>query len=190
MRKALLALLLTAALTGCGGSSSGGTLQSDAGASGSPEPAVTQGPIGPAVPSCTPQAANPGKVAGTTDLAKKPQIEVPDTPPPCNLVVGDIVVGTGPEARPGDQLTMKYVGVTYATGKQFDASWDRGQDFPFTLGAGGVIKGWDEGMLGMKAGGRRELIIPPSLGYGDQAQGDAIPANSTLIFVVDLVKIG
>jgi peptidylprolyl isomerase len=85
---------------------------------------------------------------------------------------------------------MKYVGALYTTGKQFDASWDRGQDFPFTLGAGSVIQGWDQGLVGMKVGGRRQLIIPPSLGYGDQAQGEDIPANSTLIFVVDLVKIG
>ena len=194
MRRALLTLGLTAALaTGCGGSS-GGTqdLQSDAGSS--PTAEASQGPIGPVAGSgstaCASAPAVQSKVSGTTDLSKKPQIEVPDTPPPCNLVIGDIVEGTGPAAKPGDPLTMKYVGVLYATGKQFDASWDRGQDFPFTLGAGNVIQGWDQGLVGMKQGGRRQLIIPPQLGYGDQGAGADIPPGATLIFVVDLVKIG
>jgi peptidylprolyl isomerase len=193
LRAALLAAALTATVAGCGGSSNGGQLQSDAGATTAATPESTAA-IGPVAPSaggaCASAAPNPGKVSGTTDLSKKPQIEVPDTPPPCNLVVGDVVVGTGAAAKDGDHLTMKYVGVTYATGKQFDASWDRGQDFDFTLGAGNVIQGWDQGLVGMKVGGRRQLIIPPALGYGDQAQGADIPANSTLIFVVDLVKIG
>jgi peptidylprolyl isomerase len=193
LRAVLLAAALTAALSACGGSSDDGQLASDAGSSASASQGPTI-PIGPVVPSagasCVPAAANPGKVSGTTDLSKKPQVEVPDTPPPCNLVVGDVVEGQGAAAKAGDHLTMKYVGVTYATGKQFDASWDRGQDFDFTLGAGNVIQGWDQGLVGMKVGGRRQLIIPPALGYGDQAQGDDIPANSTLIFVVDLVKIG
>jgi len=192
VRKLLLAATLTAALAGCGGSSnSGGSLNSAP--SSSPDSTATQGPVGPvasAAGGCASSAPTQDHVAGTTDLAKKPQIEVPDTPPPCNLVVGDIVAGTGAEAKAGDQLTMKYVGVLYATGKQFDASWDRGQDFPFTLGAGGVIQGWDQGMVGMKVGGRRQLIIPPQLGYGDQGAGADIPPGATLIFVVDLVKIG
>jgi peptidylprolyl isomerase len=194
VRKLLIAVTLTAALAGCGGSSGGGQLSSanDAG-SGSPEPAATQGPIGPVAGSsgaCASLAPTADNVVGTTDLKKKPQVEVPDGSPPCNLVVGDIVKGSGPAAKPGDRLTMKYVGVLYATGKQFDASWDRGQDFPFTLGAGGVIQGWDQGMVGMKVGGRRQLIIPPQLGYGDQGAGADIPPGATLIFVVDLVKIG
>jgi peptidylprolyl isomerase len=191
VKKALLAVLLTAALSGCGGSSAGTPgLQSDAGAT--PTTAASQGPIGPVAGSSGACSADTkvGKVTTTTDLSKKPVIEVPDGPLPCKLDVSDIVVGTGPAAKAGDQLTMKYVGVTWSTGKQFDASWDRGQDFPFTLGQGMVIQGWDQGMVGMKRGGRRQLVIPPSLGYGDQAQGADIPANSTLIFVVDLVKIG
>jgi peptidylprolyl isomerase len=193
IRAAVLAAVLTAALAGCGGDSEGDSLQSDADGT----TLSTQGPvvpIGPVAPSegaaCASAAPNAGKVSGTTDLSKKPQVEVPDTPPPCNLVVGDVVVGNGAAAKAGDHLTMKYVGITYSTGKQFDASWDRGQDFDFTLGSGTVIQGWDQGLVGMKVGGRRQLIIPPSLGYGDQAQGEDIPANSTLIFVVDLVKIG
>jgi peptidylprolyl isomerase len=133
--------------------------------------------------------AHPGKATTTTDLSKKPVVEVPDGPLPCELAVTDIVEGTGPAAKPGDQLTMRYVGVTWSTGEEFDASWDSGSDFPVTLGAGMVIQGWDQGLVGMKQGGRRQLVIPPSLAYGDQAQ-NGIPANSTLIFVVDLVKIG
>jgi peptidylprolyl isomerase len=182
--------VLVAALAGCGGSSTNNNqLSSDAGAGATDSPAVA-GPVGPSAGICASAAPRVESVAGTTDLTKKPQIEVPDAPPPCNLVIGDIVTGTGPAAQFGQQLTMKYVGVLYSTGKQFDASWDSGQDFPFTLGAGGVIAGWDQGMVGMKVGGRRQLIIPPALGYGDQPQGADIPANSTLIFVVDLVKIG
>jgi peptidylprolyl isomerase len=190
-RSALPVLLLTAALAGCGGSSGSGQLSSDAGPSD--QPAATQGAIGPqagGATSCASAAPIAESVAGTTDLSKKPQIEVPDAPPPCNLVVGDIVTGKGAAAKAGDKLTMKYVGVLYATGKQFDASWDNGQDFPFVLGGHQVIPGWDQGMVGMRVGGRRQLIIPPELAYGDQAQGPDLPANSTLIFVVDLVKIG
>ena len=114
MRKALLAVAMTAALAGCGGSSGGGDLASDAGSS-SPEPAATQGPAGPAAGSsgaCATLAPSTDNAVGTTDLKKKPQVEVPGAPPPCNLVVGDIVKGNGPAAKAGDQLTMKYVGVT------------------------------------------------------------------------------
>jgi FKBP-type peptidyl-prolyl cis-trans isomerase len=189
VRTPLLAVVLAAALAGCGGSSSGGeNLQSDAG--DSPTTATTQGPIGPVAGSSCTNDATAGAVTTTTDLSKKPVVEVPDGPLPCELAVRDIVEGSGPAAKAGDQLTMKYVGVTWSTGKQFDASWDSGQDFPFVLGAGNVIRGWDEGMVGMKAGGRRQLVIPPDLAYGDQDQGPDLPANSTLIFVVDLVKIG
>ena len=177
MRRLLTAVVVTAALAGCGSSSSGGQLSS----SQAPTPAAT---------ACTTQAPSREHVAGTTDLTKKPQIEVPDAPPPCNLVAGDIVPGTGAAAKPGDHLTMKYVGVLYASGKQFDASWDRGQDFSFDLGRQQVIGGWDQGLEGMKVGGRRELVIPPQLGYGDQGAPPDIPPGATLIFVVDLVKIG
>ncbi|MDT7571828.1 MAG: hypothetical protein QOE05_2002 [Actinomycetota bacterium] len=189
MKKAFLAVLLTAALSGCGGSSAGDQdLQSDAGSS--PDTTTTQGPIGPVAGGGCTNDATAGKATTTTDLSKKPVVEVPDGPMPCQLDVQDIVPGTGAAAKVGDHLTMKYVGVTWSTGKQFDASWDNGQDFDFDLGAGRVIQGWDQGLVGMKQGGRRQLVIPPQLGYGDQAQGEDIPANSTLIFVVDLVKIG
>ena len=120
----------------------------------------------------------------------KPTVVVPDGAPPAQLVTEDLIVGTGPAAKSGDMVTMQYVGVSYTTKQQFDASWDRGQPFPFTLGAGGVIKGWDQGIVGMQVGGRRELIIPPDLAYGANPPTPAIPPNDTLIFIVDLVKIG
>ena len=124
-------------------------------------------------------------VAATT----KPKVQVPDGPPPSKLQVKDITEGSGPEAKAGDNLSMQYVGVVYKTGKEFDASWDRGQPFDFTLGQGSVIPGWDQGIVGMKAGGRRELIIPPDLGYGATGSPPSIPPNATLVFVVDLISI-
>jgi peptidylprolyl isomerase len=186
VRRLLTAVVVTAALSGCAGSS-GGQLGSG---QVTDAPVATQGPVAGSPGACVSAPPTAAAVNGTVDLKKKPQVEVPDGPPPCNLVIGDIVTGVGPAAKAGDQLTMKYVGVLYATGKQFDASWDRGQDFPFTLGAGNVIQGWDQGLVGMKAGGRRQLVIPPTLGYGDQGAGADIPPGATLIFVVDLVKIG
>ncbi len=121
------------------------------------------------------------------DTSTKPEVEVPDGPPPETLQVNDIVEGDGPEAQPGDTLTMQYVGVNYDDGKQFDASWDNGQPFTFVLGQGQVIPGWDQGIQGMKVGGRRELIVPPDLGYGSQGQPPVIKPNETLVFVVDLL---
>jgi peptidylprolyl isomerase len=102
--------------------------------------------------------------------------------------VKDIVVGKGATAKSGSEVAVKYVGVNYSDGKQFDASWDRGEDFPFTLGSGGVIAGWDEGVVGMKVGGRRELVIPADKAYGAQGSPPSIAPNATLVFVIDLVK--
>jgi len=123
------------------------------------------------------------------DTSTKPTVEVPDGPPPTTLQIDDIVEGDGAEAKPGDTLSMQYVGVNYADGKQFDASWDTGQPLTFQLGSGGVIKGWDQGIAGMKVGGRRELIVPPNLGYGAQGSPPAIGPNETLVFVVDLLDV-
>jgi peptidylprolyl isomerase len=123
------------------------------------------------------------------DLDTKPEIPEPTGTPPEELVADDVVVGDGAAAKPGDHVTVQYVGVSFSNGKQFDASWDRGRPFDFPLGAGQVIKGWDYGVTGMKEGGRRTLVIPPSLGYGSRAMGP-IGANETLVFVVDLVKVG
>jgi peptidylprolyl isomerase len=125
----------------------------------------------------------------SVDTSTKPTVEVPDGPPPTTLQVDDIVVGDGAEATAGDTLTMQYVGVNYADGKQFDASWDNGQPFTFQLGGGQVIPGWDQGIEGMKVGGRRELIVPPDLGYGEQGSPPAIKPNETLVFVVDLLDV-
>ena len=115
----------------------------------------------------------------------------PETPaPPTELVANDLEEGTGPAAKAGDEVSVQYVGVNYKSGKEFDASWDRGEPFTFALGSGMVIPGWEKGIEGMKVGGRRELIIPPELGYGAAGSPPAIPPNETLIFVVDLLEAG
>ncbi|MFB6526173.1 MULTISPECIES: FKBP-type peptidyl-prolyl cis-trans isomerase [unclassified Streptomyces] len=119
----------------------------------------------------------------------KPRIDVPEGAPPTELTVRDLVVGDGPEAKPGNVVQVHYVGVTFASGKEFDASWDRGQPFKFAVGGGRVIKGWDRGIRGMRVGGRREIIVPPRLGYGKQSPSPLIPAGSTLVFVVDLLTV-
>jgi FKBP-type peptidyl-prolyl cis-trans isomerase len=98
-------------------------------------------------------------------------------------------VGTGATAEAGDNVSVQYVGVAYSSKQIFDSSWSRGQPFSFVLGKGQVIAGWDQGVVGMKVGGRREIIIPPNLGYGDQSPGSGIAANDTLIFIVDLLKV-
>ena len=130
-----------------------------------------------------------GGSADNTDTSTKPEVEIPDGPPPEELVVEDIVTGDGEEARAGDTVSVNYVGVDYETGEQFDASWDRGEEFPFRLGGGEVIPGWDQGVEGMKVGGRRQLVIPPDLAYGAQGQPPEIAPNATLVFVIDLVAI-
>jgi peptidylprolyl isomerase len=130
--------------------------------------------------------------AGTsisTDLSTKPEVPVPEGEPPTELQTTDVVEGDGPEAQEGDSVTVQYVGVNYSNGEQFDASWDSGQPFEFRLGTGSVIPGWDEGVAGMRVGGRRELVIPPELGYGAQGQPPDIPPNETLVFVIDLLDV-
>jgi peptidylprolyl isomerase len=126
----------------------------------------------------------------TADAGSKPTVEVPEGPPPTELQIEDLEVGDGPEAATGDQVSVQYVGVDYESGEEFDSSWDRGEPFRFQLGAGEVIPGWDEGVVGMKVGGRRELVIPPDLAYGPQGQPPDIGPNATLIFVIDLVSVG
>jgi FKBP-type peptidyl-prolyl cis-trans isomerase len=130
-----------------------------------------------------------GETTSVADTGPKPTVEVPKGPAPQKLVVEDLKTGDGAEAKAGDQVSVQYVGVLYDGGKQFDSSWDRGQPFDFQLGSGQVIPGWDQGVEGMKVGGRRELIIPPNLGYGAQGQPPTIPPNSTLVFVIDLVSV-
>nr|WP_202524314.1 FKBP-type peptidyl-prolyl cis-trans isomerase [Kitasatospora sp. SID7827] len=119
----------------------------------------------------------------------KPEIDFPGGDAPTELQIRDIVVGDGAEAKAGATVEVHYVGVTFASGEEFDASWNRGQTFRFPLGGGRVIKGWDQGVEGMRVGGRRELVIPPHLAYGNQSPSPLIPAGSTLIFVVDLLGV-
>ena len=119
----------------------------------------------------------------------KPEVDPHDGPAPADLVIEDITVGDGPEATAGQVVSVHYGGVSHSTGEQFDASWDRGEAFQFPLGGGRVIQGWDQGVQGMKVGGRRKLVIPPHLGYGARGAGGAIKPNETLIFVVDLLGV-
>ena len=124
-----------------------------------------------------------------TSPAQKPSVEIPDGKPPTELVIEDLSVGDGPEAVAGTTCTMQYVGHAWSTGQQFDASWDRGQPFSFGLGQGMVIRGWDQGVAGMRVGGRRRLTIPPELGYGSRGASGATQPNETLVFVVDLLGV-
>jgi FKBP-type peptidyl-prolyl cis-trans isomerase len=126
----------------------------------------------------------------STDLKTKPTAPKATGAAPKELQASDVVVGKGPAAKEGDKVSVDYVGQLFATGKQFDTSWQKGREpFELTLGAGGVIQGWDQGIPGMKAGGRRILVIPPDLAYGAAGSPPTIPANAPLIFVVDLKKI-
>ena len=120
----------------------------------------------------------------------RPDVEPPTGPAPDDLVIEDIVVGEGAEATPGSLVSAHYVGVTHDGGEQFDASWDRGDPLEFRLGVGMVIQGWDEGIAGMKVGAKRQLRIPPDLGYGAAGSPPVIPPNSVLIFDVELVAVG
>lgn len=130
----------------------------------------------------------PGPTATAAEKTK-PKVEVPDCAEPTELVINELEKGTGPEAKSGDEVEVQYVGIGFDTGKEFDASWDRGEPFTFKLDAGMVIPGWDQGVAGMKVGGRRELIIPPELAYGEAGSPPAIGPNETLVFVIDLVKV-
>jgi peptidylprolyl isomerase len=121
--------------------------------------------------------------------ASKPTIDFPEGDAPSELQITDLVVGDGAEAKAGDQVVVHYVGVAHSTGEEFDASWNRGTPFAFPLGAGRVIAGWDQGVQGMRVGGRRQLTIPAKLGYGDRGAGNAIRPGETLIFVVDLLGV-
>lgn len=123
------------------------------------------------------------------DLDEKPTVPAPSGEAPTELETIDIVKGKGRTAKKGDEVSMQYVGVSWSSGEQFDASWDRGEPFTFTIGEQMVIAGWDEGIPGMKEGGRRLLVIPPDKGYGPAGQGPIGP-NETLVFVVDLEKVG
>jgi peptidylprolyl isomerase len=120
-------------------------------------------------------------------LATEPKVTPPSGPAPKKLESKDLIVGTGAEAKAGDTVSVNYVGVLFKGGKEFDASWKRKEPFSFTLGKGQVIPGWDQGVAGMKIGGRRELVIPSALAYGANGSGSTIPPNAPLVFVIDLL---
>jgi peptidylprolyl isomerase len=120
---------------------------------------------------------------------RKPEVTISDGTPPADLLVEDETVGDGDEATAGRDVTVHYVGVSWSTGEQFDASWDRMEPFTFGLGRRQVIQGWDDGVQGMKVGGRRRLTIPPHMGYGSAGAGGVIAPNETLVFVVDLLAV-
>ena len=120
---------------------------------------------------------------------EKPEIEFPGAEPPADLVITDVTEGDGAEATSGSTVSVHYVGVAHSTGEEFDASYNRGTPLEFRLGTGQVISGWDQGVEGMKVGGRRQLVIPPHLGYGDRGAGGVIQPGETLIFVVDLLDV-
>lgn len=166
MRGILLIVGLCAALAfaGCGGS--------DSSSSGS-----------------TAETTSEESAAPEESIETKPVVEAPSGPPPTQLKSVDLIEGTGAEAKAGDEVTVQYVLVDYKSGKEIEASWDRGEPFTFVLGTGGVIPGWDLGVQGMKVGGRRELIIPPQLAYGAEGSPPTIKPNATLIFVIDLVSV-
>jgi peptidylprolyl isomerase len=168
----VLGACLALAIAGCGGDSSSTSSSAEKASSGQQAETSTEQ-----------QAEAPVK------KKTKPQVKPPKGPPPKQLVINDLEEGSGPAAKAGDEVSVQYVGVNYKSGKEFDASWDRGEPFPFVLGSGSVIPGWEQGVEGMKVGGRRELIIPPELGYGSTGSPPAIPPNETLIFVVDLEAI-
>jgi peptidylprolyl isomerase len=194
-----LLTLIGGVAAGCGSSSNDDGFRRDGSAiDGDPSttlPAALASTTTPPVPGSRkagdPLPAQTNVTGVSTDLTKKPKIPAATGAAPKVLSGTDVVVGTGPEVKTGDKLSVQYVGVLFKTGKQFDASWDRGTSpFTFTVGQGAVIPGWDQGLLGMKAGGRRVLVIPSALAYGAQGSGATIPPNSDLIFVVDLKKIG
>ena len=175
----LLACLLLAVFAACGDDDE-------------QEAAATPAPSAEATPE--PTAAPEGEIdlaSISEKLSDKPAPEIPsDTTPPAGLVTEDIVEGKGKAAKAGDTVAMQYAGFNWSNGQPFDASWDRGNEpFEFGLGAGMVIPGWDEGIVGMKPGGRRLLVIPPDMGYGPAGSPPVIGPNETLVFVVDLEKI-
>lgn len=185
--------VLTAGLAACGSSSKapGVQLAPSAGATEASAPAST--PTTPTTPTTSvPTATAPTATTPKppSPLSKKPVVGVPSGPAPTHLVVKDLIPGSGQAAKAGSTVTVNYVGVLYKGGKEFDSSWQRGQPLaPFQLGQGSVIPGWDQGLVGMKVGGRRELVIPPSLGYGATGSAPAIPPNATLVFVIDLLGV-
>lgn len=184
---ALAILGTTALLAGCG--SSGGSSTITVGNENTADNALIKatepGAEKSSATSTTPTAT--AKTPTSGPLSKEPKVTVPSGAAPSKLEVKDLITGTGAEAKDGETVTVNYVGVLYKGGKEFDASWKRNEPFSFTLGKGQVIPGWDQGVAGMKVGGRRELIIPSELAYGAKGSPPTIPANAPLVFVIDLL---
>lgn len=143
----------------------------------------------PSGPTPAEEQASAEKATEEAEKKTKPKVSVPKGAPPKKLVVKDLEEGTGPAAKTGDEVSVHYVLVDFKSGREIEASWDVGEPIAFPLGSSSVIPGWEQGLKGMKVGGRRELVIPPDLAYGSQASGPIAP-NSTLVFVVDLIAIG
>lgn len=167
-------------LVACGSSKAPGV--QPAPSAGPTQAPVTSTSTTPSATATTPKPPSP--------LATKPAVQKPSGTPPNHLVVKDLITGTGPPAKTGSTVTVNYVGVLYSNGTEFDSSWKTGKPFaPFALGQGKVIPGWDKGLVGMRVGGRRELIIPPNLAYGKTGSPPTIPPNATLVFVIDLLAV-
>jgi peptidylprolyl isomerase len=173
------AAALAFAVAGCGSSAAPGV-----------QLAPSSGPTASAVTTASTSASATSTQTSSTPLPAalntKPKVVPPSGPAPKKLVIKDLIKGTGPVAKAGSTVTVQYVGVLYKNGKQFDASWNDGSGKPVSLPLSGVIKGWQQGIPGMRVGGRRELIIPASLGYGAAGSPPKIPPNSPLVFVIDL----
>jgi peptidylprolyl isomerase len=185
----LAALALIA--PGCGDDGSKTTTVSTQPATSEPTPTTPTATTPEVQPTKYPKAEKVQPSPGEANPNKKPKITVPQGPPPKKLVVQDLIVGKGKRAKNGPAVAVQYVGVLYKNGKEFDSSWSgarKHNPFGFALGMGQVIAGWDEGVPGMKEGGRRRLIIPASLAYGKQGLPPKIPPNSALVFDIDLVK--
>ena len=182
----LAAATASLALAACGGGSKTAAIPSgQSGEETATAAVITTPKPTPATPQVKALAAKVG-----TNTKTKPKIPKPSGTPPANLIFDDVVPGSGTAAKTGDKVAVDYVGVSWSTGKEFDSSWKRKQTFPFTLGQGAVIRGWDQGVVGMKVGGRRMLVIPPDLAYGANGSPPSIGPNETLVFVIDLRKIG
>jgi peptidylprolyl isomerase len=180
-------LATTALVAGCGSSGDSSTITVGNESDVSAVPTV-KGETTPKSTSTNPTSTT-AKTPTSGPLSTKPKVTPPSGSAPAKLETKEIVKGTGPEAKAGQSVTVNYVGVLYHGGKEFDASWKRSEPFTFTLGKGQVIKGWDQGVAGMKVGGRRELIIPSELAYGKTGSPPTIPPNAPLVFVVDLLGV-
>jgi len=181
---ALAALGVAVLIAGCG--SSGGSSTITVGNENTADNALAKAEA-PSTGSTSSTAAVKTPTSGP--LSTEPTVKPPEGEAPKTLESKDLITGTGPEAKDGDMVTVNYVGILYSTGKEFDASWKRHEPFSFTLGKGEVIPGWDQGVVGMKVGGRRELVIPSALAYGSKGSPPTIPANATLVFVIDLLAV-